>query len=82
MIGSLNVAVLAADLALLQTIGRVFKLCIDTFWVRRHPKMKYCEGCLQVEKRARQAEEMPRNPAEVSGLKFRGAYSQVEQVVA
>lgn len=38
-------SVLIADLVLLQTIWRVFKLAIDRALVTRLPKMRFCEGC-------------------------------------
>ena len=45
--GSLIVAVLIADLVLLQTIWRVFKLVTDHVLVKRYPELQYCEGCRQ-----------------------------------
>ena len=41
------VAILIADLVLLQAIWTVFKLVTDSILLRRHPEMKYCEGCLK-----------------------------------
>jgi hypothetical protein len=42
---SLVISVLIADLVLLQTIWHVFKLVIDQLLGRRHPEMRFCEGC-------------------------------------
>ena len=78
---SLIVAVLIADLVLLQTIWRVFKLCIDTVLVKRHPEMKYCEGCLQTTKDTslHRSEKALEEHDNISEGGFQGAYAKVEQ---
>ncbi|CAJ2501953.1 Uu.00g048060.m01.CDS01 [Anthostomella pinea] len=45
--GSLIVAVLVADLVLLQAIWKIFKLIVDPVLLKRNPEMRYCEGCLE-----------------------------------
>lgn len=43
--GALFVSVLVADLVLLQGIWMVFRLVVDTFWVKTRVGLRSCEGC-------------------------------------
>lgn len=43
--GTLFVAVLVADLVLLQAVWKVYLMVVDYFWVGRRSDAMYCEGC-------------------------------------
>lgn len=55
---SLIVAVLVADLVLLQTIWKLFKMVTDWLLMSKHPELKYCEGCLRVLKDSGEGESL------------------------
>lgn len=43
--GTLFISVLVADLVLLQALWRLFKLGTEYIFLRKIPKVQYCEGC-------------------------------------
>ncbi|KAF7554077.1 hypothetical protein G7Z17_g3187 [Cylindrodendrum hubeiense] len=45
---SLIVAILVADLVLLQAVWQLYKLVAEAFVVMKKPSANYCEGCLKV----------------------------------
>lgn len=50
--GSLIIAILVADLVLLQAIWTVFKMVVDSTFPRRHMEIQYCAGCKGAEYRS------------------------------
>lgn len=46
--GNLIVAIVVADLVLLQAVWKLYKLVAETIVTRRQPSANYCQGCLGV----------------------------------
>ena len=45
--GMLFFSIAVADLVLLQALWFLFRLGVDTFFLRRHPERNFCEGCVE-----------------------------------
>lgn len=45
--GSLVVAILVANLVLLQIAWKIYKLVVETYLAKQHPAANYCQGCLK-----------------------------------